>query len=197
MRDISGNKYGMLTAIRQHSKNKEHRWLWLCKCDCGKTTLAATNALEYGHKKSCGNHPAKPNLSHGLRYHPIYQVWKGMISRCTNPKDKYWENYGGRGIDVYWFWLLSPINFLNSVGCPPKGKQIDRIDNDKGYYPGNVKWSTPKENGRNRSNTIYLTSNGISKSLPDWADDLRIKRNTLYMRWYRGWSDKECINGKI
>jgi hypothetical protein len=76
---------------------------------------------------------------------PEWAAWVGMRMRCCNPKHKDWKNWGGRGITVCERWLKYE-NFLADVGRKPTSKhQLDRINNNGNYEPGNVKWSTQKE----------------------------------------------------
>jgi hypothetical protein len=73
-----------------------------------------------------------------------------MVRRCTNPKDAAYSNYGGRGIAVYPEWL-NYENFIQDVGKRPSDKHsLDRIDNDKGYYPDNIRWTTKSYQAHNR-----------------------------------------------
>lgn len=101
--------------------------------------------------KSCGAHVSK-NRRHGLCYSLEHRSWRNMIDRCTNPRCKYWPDYGGRGISVCDRWMTFE-NFYADLGPKPTDRprySIERIDNSKGYEPGNCKWATPKEQNKNR-----------------------------------------------
>ena len=76
---------------------------------------------------------------------------------------------------------------------PTPKHQIDRIDNNKGYEPGNCKWSTPKENNLNRTNNIIVMFNGSKRVLSDVAEELGISVNTIYARYYRGDRDEKLF----
>jgi len=79
----------------------------------------------------------------------------------------------------------------------PSGMELDRIDNDKGYYLENCKWSTIEEQMKNRSNNVNLTDNsGVEKPLLEWAKIKDTPASTMYSRWSRGWSEHEIIHGK-
>jgi len=88
-------------------------------------------------------------IFHGMTYNPIYKTWGGMKTRCLNPKHKFYKHYGGRGITVCKRWL-DFNNFYADMGDRPEGKELDRIDNDGNYEPGNCRWVTKKENANNR-----------------------------------------------
>jgi hypothetical protein len=80
-----------------------------------------------------------------------YLSWKEMKKRCANPNQKYWKNYGGRGIRVCDRWLNSFENFLADMGERPEGTSIDRYPNNDGNYePGNCRWATRKQQRANR-----------------------------------------------
>jgi len=88
---------------------------------------------------------------HGLHKSPENQAWRDMLARCRNKKLKNYHRYGGRGIKVCKRWLHSFENFLSDVGKKPSpNHSIDRINNNKGYYPKNVKWSTAIEQANNK-----------------------------------------------
>lgn len=81
-----------------------------------------------------------------------YGCWDGMIQRCTNRNSLAYQNYGGRGIYVCERWMLFE-NFLADMGVKPAGMSIDRIDNSRGYEPGNCRWATKAEQQQNMRTT--------------------------------------------
>lgn len=159
MVDITGERFGMLTAICSEYSDKHGGRMWLCYCDCGNEKDVSINSLRRGKTTSCGckkiKHGHASNTEHegcSNRYKssPTYNTWRRMIDRCTNPNHRNYKRYGGRGINVCSEWRNDFSAFLNDVGERPQGKTLDRINNDMGYEPSNCKWSTPKEQAQNR-----------------------------------------------
>lgn len=156
--DLTGLKFSKLLVLSRQP-NKPHvtywqQW-WLCKCDCGTISIKHRNHLCAGTSKSCGcwhkEVSAKMKYKHGLHKSPENQAWRDMKARCYNKKLKNYHRYGGRGITVCKRWRNSFENFLSDVGKRPGSNySLDRIHNDKGYYPQNVKWSTTKEQANNK-----------------------------------------------
>jgi hypothetical protein len=82
---------------------------------------------------------------------PEYIVWNGMIQRCTRPEHPSFPYYGGRGIEIYRPWRESFACFFQHVGERPSPKHsLDRKNNEYGYFPGNVRWVTAKEQANNK-----------------------------------------------
>jgi len=118
----------------------------------------------------------------GSAEHSTYGIWTGMRARCNNPKSKTYRNYGGRGIKVCARWNDSYEHFLEDMGLRPDGMQIDRIDNNKGYEPGNCRWVTNITNSRNTRKNVHITLDGETMCVAEWAERLGISRNTLCHR---------------
>jgi len=105
-----------------------------------------------------------------------------MIARCTNPNRPDYEYYGGRGITVCTAWRDSFAIFLADMGEKPKGKSLDRIDNDLGYEPSNCRWATKHQQMQNTRSTRLITFNGETMGLNAWAKRLGINKESLRFR---------------
>jgi hypothetical protein len=118
-------------------------------------------------------------------------AWRGMLNRCENPSHRQYADYGARGIHVCDRWKgdVGIINFLADMGSKPSPlHSIDRIDNDKGYEPGNCRWATAKEQQRNKRDTRRLTLFGKSAPVAVWADAIGIKPDNLRSYAKRFWA---------
>ena len=178
--DITGQTFSLLKVVCYGGKQKgRHRWR--CVCDCGNEKVVRTDALKSGHTKSCGcrQYPG----THGKRYSPEYGVWHSMIQRCTNPNDKSYHNYGGRGISVCERWLKF-ANFYADMGDrPTKDHTLERIENDVGIYePINCCWATWEQQVRNKRNNRFLEFNGKRLILADWITLTGIPESTIRRR---------------
>jgi hypothetical protein len=126
---------------------------------------------------------------HGRSASPEYAAWLYMKSRCRN--NLY---YVRKGIAVSPLWEHDFEAFVAYVGTMPgPGYVLDRIDNAKGYEPGNVRWATKQENARNKSNRRELTVRGQTKPLKDWAEKFGLSVATIYARLKRGLSEEEAV----
>jgi len=117
-----------------------------------------------------------------------------MIERCRNPKVGNFKNYGGRGIRVCRRWLRFEY-FLADMGNRKTGTSLERLDNNGNYEPGNCAWKTRAEQSRNTRRNRWVTINGITKCLKDWALELGINYSTVLNRVHRGKSNREAILG--
>lgn len=122
-----------------------------------------------------------------------YATWDSMKQRCTNPKAKAYANYGARGITVCERWM-SFENFLEDMGSRPgKGFDLDRINNEEGYYKENCRWTERKTNIRNRRNTILVCIDGVTKSATEWAELAGLERHRVALRYQVGWRGQRLL----
>jgi len=183
------------------------RTMCMAKCDCGDISQYDKSNITRGNTTRCKSCAAKSRAekrkTHGCSVvgksgeneRGTYSVWLAMKSRCNNPKNKRYHDYGGRGIKVCSQWE-SFESFISCMGFRPTNHhQIDRIDNNGDYTPENCRWVTRKENSRNKRNNKILTVNGESKCLSEWAEQVGISQDTIGMRISRGWSDERAIFG--
>ena len=131
--------------------------------------------------------------THGKCSTGTYRSWGAMIQRCTNPANKHYKNYGGRGIKVHESWLDFQT-FLFDMGERPEGKSLDRYPNVNGNYePGNCRWATTKEQALNKRTNRHITFMGRTEPLTIWAEIIKVPRETLTARIRRGWSLERAI----
>jgi len=147
VRDLTGLRFGMLTAVSWSRTENVTRWS--CICDCGNRHVVAVSNLTRGHVKSCGCYRGA-KYKHGASGTPLYHRWRQIINRCTRPEVENYARYGGRGIKICDRWRESFQNFLTDMGEPGPGMSIDRIDNDGDYEPGNCRWATAEQQRANR-----------------------------------------------
>lgn len=123
-----------------------------------------------------------------------YRTWVQIKQRCSNPKTQHYHRYGGRGITMHLGWAADFSLFLRDVGDPPEpGVTLDRIDNNRGYEPGNVRWVGRKEQANNRENNIRVTYEGETLTLSQWADKLGLTYKLLASRWKAGKRDPAVL----
>ena len=139
--DLAGKRFGKLTVLEEYGRDKSGQILWRCLCDCGQYTTVLRGNLRSGITKSCGcfaREQAKiAHTTHGMKGTPVYRTWTSMNNRCTNINDEHYKYYGERGITVCKRWKNSFVLFLEDMGDRPKGKTIERINNDLGYFKEN------------------------------------------------------------
>ena len=138
-------------------------------------------------------HPEKQHCTHGKRYEPIYGVWTAMRTRCNNPHSPDFPRYGGRGIKVCAEWDSSFEAFYAWAmssgyipGVKAKGCTLDRIDVNGDYCPENCRWVDARVQANNRRNTVYVTIDGVTKTISGWAEFSGLKRSTINNRYVDG-----------
>lgn len=183
-KDLTGIRFGNLVALKLIRTTPT---IWECQCDCGRVKNILSGNLSGGYSKTCGCAQIKSAKSRAIHNHAgytnsrTYQSWGNMISRCSNPNNKSWPHYGGRGISVCKKWRIFK-NFLRDLGeCPP-GMVLDRKNNNDGYSKSNCKWSTRTESSTNRRITVFVVVDGVRMSGAEAARRLMVNYRTLMFR---------------
>jgi hypothetical protein len=195
--DFEGRQFGFLTAIGKSEQKSKYGTVWRFKCKCGNEVEKIAHRVFSGNTRSCGCYipPDRTPLKHGLNGHYFYGQWRNIINRCTNPNDLRWSSYGGRGIGIYQDWKNNPQKFLDYLGPRPSPRHsIDRIDNNKGYEPGNVRWADHKTQQRNTRRNVFIEYKGVKMCIASWAEKIGLKIGTLNSRLRRGWSLERALN---
>lgn len=129
------------------------------------------------------------------KHHPLYNSWVNMRQRCNNPNNPSYHNYGGRGIMVCPEWEASFETFLSDVGERPNPRMtLDRIDNEKGYSPGNIRWATKQDQANNMRPNLLVTAFGRTQTLAEWSRETGISQNALHLRLKRGVAHEEAVS---
>lgn len=208
MKDLSGQKFGRLTAIEPADRNEKSRtFVWRCICDCGKEHFAETDALTTGNVSSCGClrlEKLREKIKecdkwvfkkHGMYRTRLYRIWRLMLNRCErtneNVKARYYKSKGIKVCDA-WHEFVPFMSWAFSSGYED-GLTIDRIDNSQGYNPKNCRWVTPKQQARNRTNNVTYQG----KCLAEWAEEIGMHYQTLRKRLEAGWSWEKALSEPV
>lgn len=129
----------------------------------------------------------------------LFRIWKAMKNRCLNKKNNRFSVYGGRGIKICDEWLddFNSFKKWSLDNGYDDTLTIDRIDVDGNYEPSNCRWATMKEQQNNRSNTIFITYKGETKSVMEWHEITGINHKTLIYRYHKGMSPEEIIESPM
>lgn len=188
--DFTGRRFGRLVVTGFHESRpigSQVKRFWKCVCDCGSLPSVSHGALQSGRTKSCGCLQLDHVYKHGMHDTKEHQAWRDMKIRCLNPKNKAYQNYGGRGITIHESWVNSFERFYQDVGPAEPGQWLERDDNNGNYEPGNVRWATRDEQQNNRRQTIKVEFAGKTLSLAQWAKEIGVSKQVLYDRRRAGW----------
>lgn len=193
-----GMKFGRLTTLRMSGRNSSGNMEWDCLCECGTETTVVGSKLINSHTRSCGCLSVEKTITRSSTHHQFgseeYSIWGKMIQRCRNPKSTSFKDYGGRGIRVCERWEKFE-NFLADIGKRPSpNHSLDRFPNQNGNYePGNVRWATDLEQGRNRRNNRILLHENRAQCLSEWAEEVGLPDSAISLRLKRGWSVSDAL----
>lgn len=197
IKDLTGQRFGMLTAV-SISHRKGTRTYWNCKCDCGRTRVVSGDHLKRMDNTDCGCTRKHISYSkkHGMSDSRLYTIWALMKYRCNNPNRKEYADYGGRGIRVCKEWN-DPQNFIDWAlnNGYSDDLTLDRIDNNSGYCPENCRWVTKSVQMNNRRTCRYITHNGETKTISQWAKEKGMRYIQLKRRIDNyGWSIERALD---
>lgn len=201
--DKTGVIFGRLTVIglaeiRVRLSGNEDPF-WACRCDCGNTTVVSASNLATGASKSCGclskEISGERFKTHGMSDYPEYTIWKSMISRIENMRNKQYKDYGGRGIKIHPEWRASFAIFIRDMGRKPSlSHSIERKNNDGDYEPDNCIWIEFKKQSRNKRTTRLITHNGETRSLAEWGEVFNVRYELIRKRLNRGWTFLDAVS---
>ena len=199
--DLKGNRYGKLVVVKRVSGGKRGKSMWYCECDCGEKTVVVGTNLVRGLTRSCGclskDLTSERFTKHRLSALRIYKIWSDMKKRCTNKSHRSYKDYGGRGIKVCEEWMHYPQRFYEWSICNgyEDTLSIDRIDVDGDYCPENCRWADRVTQANNCRSNHYLTYNGETKTIAEWARELGIISDVIRARLSKlGWSVERTLS---
>ena len=187
MLDLVGKTFGRLTVTEfanfRYLSSGRRKPLWKAICSCGKGGIYLGEKLRSGYTKSCGCLRDETFLKlvtkHGSRHNPeleqTYCTWKAIRGRCNAPKNNSFKYYGARGIKICERWNDFKL-FLEDRGKRPADSIIDRIDCNGDYCPQNCRWIFRKDSNHNRRTSRWITFQGKTQNLTQWAAQLGYDR---------------------
>ncbi len=192
-----GKKFGKLLVLQDGGRAYDvKQQMWLCRCECGVEKPVSEASLREKKSRSCGCAVRKGRREAGYK-HPLYRLWRRTTYKCHHPEAIGYAYYGGRGITVCDEWRESFDAFkdyIESLGLRPPNYSLDRIDVNKGYEPGNVRWANSTTQARNRTSNTLLELNGEIHPIEEWGDRLGISSNTISHRLNKsGWSIHKAL----
>lgn len=197
-KDITGLKFGRLTIIKK-SISKGNHSMWECLCDCGKIFIVRGDSVTSGHTKSCGclvgEMAIKTHTRHNMSHSRPYNIWAQMTERCTNKNNiKSFANYIARGITVCGEWKTFEGFWKDMQEGYSDELTIDRINVNKGYSKENCRWATYEQQENNRRVNKFLSYNGETLTMSQWARKLNVNAYLIFQRVKRGKPIEEVLS---
>lgn len=198
LKDLTGMRYGRLTVI-ERTENQGKRVMWRCLCECGTEIVTRGYNLTSGGSQSCGcynrERSSQHHTKHGESHTRLHREWRKIKQRCTNKNNTRWSDYGGRGICVCQEWMDSYEAFRDwaLANGYRDDLTIERRDVNGNYCPENCCWATNQEQQHNRRNNHYITYNGETHTITEWARIYNMSENGLVHRILRGWEIERAL----
>jgi hypothetical protein len=201
--DLTGQRFGFLVVL-ERAENKGKHTCWLCKCDCGNEKIISGKSLRKGLTISCGCYAKeqrrKATTKHGFARTRLNYLYDRMKHRCYSTKDKYYKNYGARGIKVCEEWLKDSRNFYRwaiengfDENAPYMKCTLDRIDVNGDYSPENCRFVDIKTQCNNRTTNFLITYDGLTMNATGWGKKKGLNPSTIIKRIKSGWNIKEAL----
>lgn len=201
--NLTGKLFGRL-YVRCRTTNRGREPMWECECSCGNSVVVGGQMLREGRTKSCGclmkDVVKTIHKTHGgtINGKPSseYRTWLGIKSRCYNPNNISFHNYGMKGIRVCDRWKYSFQNFFDDMGArPSKSHSIERIDSSKDYSKENCEWANIVTQNNNTSRNVVIEVDGVKLTAAEWGRCVGIRGAIILQRIRRGWRSKDAVFG--
>lgn len=202
LKNLVGQPFGNWIVLKRVSNSKWNESMWLCQCQCQSGTLKVVRGIDlvHGKSKSCGclqkERASEANKTHGQTKTRLYRIYAGMKSRCYNPNEPAYKNYGGRGITICPEWqMFEPFKKWAMLHGYDDNLSIDRIDNNKGYSPENCRWTDRKTQNNNQRSNRLISYKGKTQTMKQWSEEYDINYHTFISRIDElGWSIEKALN---
>ncbi len=202
MEEQNKNLHGLVILEEVERKHRYRRRVRV-KCYCGNIFAVDLVQINIGHTRSCGclrnKKAAERKRTHGLSEHPIYGIWSGIKARCYNVNTVAFKSYGGRGIEMCDEWKNDFMPFYTWAVANnwAKGMEVDRINGDGNYEPGNCRIVTKLVNIRNIARNRHCFFNGQTKVLTEWCLELNLNYRTTLARLVAGRTIEDAFTSPV
>ena len=204
-KDLTGQRFGRLVAIRRTESYSNGKSRWMCECDCGKETVVDTSHLLSWHTRSCGClhtetiKSGRNSRTHGVSKTRLYRIWRNMKSRCLNDNVPCHSYYGGRGIGISQEWeQFEPFYKWSMENGYTERLTLDRIDNNGNYEPSNCRWVSFQAQMNNTRSNHILSFRGEERTIAEWAREFNLPYQRVINRINTlGWSVEKALTTPI